>query len=263
MSGSDSPPEEPNGERASVNRVKLWLLLEMDRHVLAAGVILGCFLALVGLSQVAPTSLRTAVANSDPVETAFQALLTAIITGVTLVVTITQFVLSQEQGPLGDQRSRMEGAMEYVDDVQAVLERPAAPSDPFAFERSTTSRTTSMGTLVRARWPDVLRPAREHGKTLYPVGPDASLAGYPLRRSAGTRRLRRDDPVRQRSRRRRRIDAGGVDNLVLLVAAAVTIALTPFIILLNYILRIVTVAKRTLAIGPLTLRETDDSTGEL
>lgn len=51
----------------------------------------------------------------------------------------------------------------------------------------------------------------------------------------------------------------GVDNLVWLVCAAATVALAPFFILFAYVLRITTVAKRTLAIGPFILRTTDAS----
>ena len=51
----------------------------------------------------------------------------------------------------------------------------------------------------------------------------------------------------------------GVDNLLWLVSGAVSLALVPFMLLLSYILRIATVAKRTLAIGPFILRESDRS----
>nr|MCH7662101.1 hypothetical protein [Euryarchaeota archaeon] len=49
----------------------------------------------------------------------------------------------------------------------------------------------------------------------------------------------------------------GVDNLVLLTSGAFTISLIPFVILLTYILRIATVAQRTLAMGPFILRESE------
>jgi len=39
----------------------------------------------------------------------------------------------------------------------------------------------------------------------------------------------------------------------------VTVSMLPFTLLLSYILRIVTVTKRTLSIGPFILRETDRS----
>ncbi|NUB90727.1 hypothetical protein HTZ84_14215 [Haloterrigena sp. SYSU A558-1] len=49
----------------------------------------------------------------------------------------------------------------------------------------------------------------------------------------------------------------GIDQGLLFVALAFAVGVTPFAIFLSYILRIVTVAKWTLAIGPFILRETD------
>jgi hypothetical protein len=48
----------------------------------------------------------------------------------------------------------------------------------------------------------------------------------------------------------------GVDNLVLLTGLGFTVGVAPFVVFIVYILRIVTVAKRTLAMGPFVLRET-------
>jgi hypothetical protein len=44
----------------------------------------------------------------------FQGMTTATITGVTLVVTLSQLVFSQELGAVGDQRERMEGTIYTV-----------------------------------------------------------------------------------------------------------------------------------------------------
>ncbi|WP_246998572.1 hypothetical protein [Halosolutus gelatinilyticus] len=49
----------------------------------------------------------------------------------------------------------------------------------------------------------------------------------------------------------------GIDTGLLAVGAGFAVGITPFAIFLSYILRIVTVAKWTLAIGPFILRETD------
>ncbi|WP_440770036.1 hypothetical protein [Natronorubrum sp. DTA28] len=49
----------------------------------------------------------------------------------------------------------------------------------------------------------------------------------------------------------------GIDHGLLVIGLAFAIGVTPFSIFLSYILRIVTVAKWTLAIGPFILRETD------
>jgi hypothetical protein len=47
----------------------------------------------------------------------------------------------------------------------------------------------------------------------------------------------------------------GIDHLTLLASAAFTVSLLPFVVLLSYVLRIATVAQRTLAMGPFILRE--------
>lgn len=320
------------------NRIKTWILLDAERHLLALVVLAGCFLSFVGLSQVSPTSLRSAMASSDPVETAFQALVTSIITGVTLVVTITQLVLSQEQGPLGDQRNRMEGSMKFLDDVEGVLDRSVSPPEPAGFlgalldgactrasELATAAGELSdrdageqigsyadeivddatrvanrlddaqFGTFdvvdeaIRFRYSDKIydgrrlrsthdlpeavvgplsellyvleffAPAREHVKTLYFQWELMNLSRAMLYTSlpalivAVSMILYADQPS---------IVTGGtlgIDALVWLVSAAVTVALVPFVLLVVYILRIGTVTKRTLAIGPLILQQTDDS----
>ncbi|MFB6270208.1 MAG: hypothetical protein ABEH83_09710, partial [Halobacterium sp.] len=51
----------------------------------------------------------------------------------------------------------------------------------------------------------------------------------------------------------------GVSHALVVVSAAATVAVLPFALLLAYILRIITVTKRTLSIGPFVLRETDRS----
>lgn len=59
-----------------------------------------------------------------------------IITGVTLVLTVNQLVLSQELGSLADQRDRLRGAMEYRTDVDDFIGEGASPAEPTAFLRS-------------------------------------------------------------------------------------------------------------------------------
>ncbi|QGA81670.1 hypothetical protein [Halomicrobium sp. LC1Hm] len=323
-------------ERADESRWKLWLLLGADRRVVAALALLSVFLALVALSQVVGTDLRAAIGSSDPVETLFQGLLTAIITGVTLVVTLSQLVLSQELGALGDQRERMDGAMSFRRSVESVIDSDVTPPDPASFLRSlvaavgrqaATLQTAAEGSgderlrsfaddLVadadavgddleasqfgtfevvfaalnfnyaskiyearRLRAADatddaagalddlvetltLFGPAREHVKTLYfqweliELSRAIAYAAVPaLIVSAGMILYGGQTGVVQGS-------VLGVDSVVWLVSAATTVALVPFVLLLAYILRIVTVAKRTLSIGPLVLRDTVHSGGD-
>ena len=322
--------------RAGGSRWKLWVLLNADRRIVSGCVLALLFGSFVAISAVAPVPLRTVLEQSDPGETLFQALVTAIITGVTLVVTITQLVLSQELGAVGDQRERMEGAMEFRSDVADVLDAPVSPPEPAAFLRAlvetTQARVADLASAVGGsdevgeqihsytgsldRDADRVRellgdaqfgtfevlyaaldydyswkiyearrlrsefegdlptdaqealdgvvealalfgPAREHIKTLYfqweltDLSRTVLYAAVPALVVAisGVLFLDASGTVTGTTL--------GVDNLVWVVSAATTVSLAPFVVLLAYVLRIATIAKRTLAIGPFVLRETD------
>ncbi|MFB6078840.1 MAG: hypothetical protein ABEJ80_07680 [Halarchaeum sp.] len=333
--GEGDRPSDTMRERVPENSRKFWLLLDADRW-LVAGLILGSvFVSLVAAGLLHPTPVLTLLTRGDPMETLYQALVGSTVTGVTLVLTLSQLVLSQEQGPVGDQRERMEGAMAFREDVADVIEEPVSPTQPSAFLRSLVKLTKRRAEAVRDATGDVeddqlneqvdafvesvvenadrvteslegsqfgefdvvfsalnynyswkiyaakrLRaenedtltddaraafdelveslelfgPAREHFKTLYFQWELVDLSRTVLYASVpaiavATGALLFFDP--------RDVAQGW---LALVVAAlTVCIALLPFAILLAYILRIVTVTKRTLSIGPFVLRETDRS----
>jgi hypothetical protein len=75
-----------------------------------------------------------------PTRYMFQALVGALITGVTLVVTITQLVLSQELGPIGAQRERMSGSISFRGDVEDVF-GPISPPEPESFLQALVDNT--------------------------------------------------------------------------------------------------------------------------
>ena len=330
-------PGDTMRDRISGNAIRVWVLMYLDRWILAGGILTIVFLVLVGASLLGDSPLRELVAGHDALWWVFSAFIGAIITGVTLVVTINQLVLSQELGAVGEQRERMEEAMAFRSAAEAHIDEPIGPPEPAAFlgalveatqERVETVRSAvaaeddeeltstvdefadtivEQGDAVKANlegaqfgtfdvlwavldfnysWKifdarrirthhgdalsaeadeafaellevlELFGPAREHFKTLYfqwelidlsrallyvsiptllvvggvlfYVGPD-SYPGTTL----------------------------GVDNLALVLSATFTVAISPFVILLVYVLRIGTVAKRTLAIGPFILRETE------
>jgi hypothetical protein len=131
--GADA--EETMEERAGGDTMFAYLLVEADRRLLTVGLFLAMLVALLGAAIVMPGS-ASVVRSSDPVETLFQALVGATVTGVTLVLTLNQLVLSQELGAAGDQRERMSGAMEFRTDVTGYLEDPVSPAEPSAFLRA-------------------------------------------------------------------------------------------------------------------------------
>jgi len=323
-------------ERAAENRTKLWVLLEANRWVLSGLLVAGVFVSLVILGTVDPAPLREAMESKDPIETTFQGFLTAIITSVTLVVTLNQLVLSQELGAVGDQRERMDEAMAFRQDVEDAIDTQAAPPEPAAFLRAIIETTRAsvaeltdaisesddaqlrehahhladniegnaemvedqledaqFGTFdvlfaaldynyswklyearrLRNTHADSLSaeadeafdrliealgffgPAREHFKTLYFQWELVNLsrvilyASVPALMVSVSMILYVDNPSTIHGA------TFGIDNLVWVVSTAVAVALVPFILLLSYVLRIATVAKRTLAIGPFVLRE--------
>jgi hypothetical protein len=333
---SSAQSEDTTGGRVPGSRVRTWLLLDANRWVVASIPLAGVFAALVVLGSVDPVPLRAAIRSGDPVETAFQGFLTAIITGVTLVVTINQLVLSQELGAVGDQRDRMAGAVEFRQEFRNRFDEPVGPPDPASFLRvvvdvtgdraetladavsdgrdaefgdqvdSYVDELTANADAVADRLDDAqfgtfdvlsaaldfdyswriyearrLRnehenalseeavaafdallealefyaPTREHFKTLYfqweliDLSRMLMYAALPALVVATGMILYVDDPNTVTG------TTLGVDNVVWLVSAAVAVALVPFVLLLSYILRIATVAKRTLAIGPFVLQE--------
>ncbi|MBP1987868.1 hypothetical protein [Halolamina salifodinae] len=338
MSDADGSPGETRDtirERADVSTAKLWLYMGADRRLVALGVVGALFLGVVAGGFAHPKSAYPLLTDGDPMETLAQALVGSTITGVTLVLTLSQLVLSQEQGAVGDQRERMEEATAFRSDVADEIEEAVSPTEPSAFLRAlvgaTEQRAEEVASAVedlddadlreritefvdairensegvradlegarfgefevitaaldfnyswklytakrlRAEHADSLSdgatdrldalatvlelfgPAREHFKTLYFQWELIDLSRTILWASlpsllVSTWALLFFDPAPG--------GVAGVPFALLQAAAIVAIALLPFAVLLAYILRIVTVTKRTLSIGPFILRETD------
>ena len=343
-SGGEAGPSDRMRARIPGSRLRVWLLMDANRTVVAGALLAVLFAVFVVLGVLDPAGVRSAMGSDDPIETAFQALVTAIVTGVTLVVTINQLVLSQELGAVADQRERMEGAMGFRRDVEDVLDVDVATADPGTFLQAIVAATADRAEALReaatsavdagrreridgyvddltgnarsvgdrlegARfgtfevvaaaldynysWKiyearrlradigdtddveaveeaidrviealELFGPAREHVKTLYfqweliDLSRAVLYAAIPALVVAAGMILYVDDPATIQG------STLGVDDLVWVVSAAVTVSLAPFALLTSYILRIATVAKRTLAMGPFVLRETN-RTGDL
>ncbi|NHN41430.1 hypothetical protein G9C85_07235 [Halorubellus sp. JP-L1] len=342
--GSDASggDEDSMRERAAVSSAKLWLLVAADRLVVAVVIAAFVFASMLAVDAVPGVDSVGFLRTGDPVETLFQAFVGAIITGVTLVVTLNQLVLSQELGAVGDQRERMEGALSFRRDAEEVLEPAVAPTEPSAFLRalveasadradalvaavedanasaafddavseyasSVTENANAVasdledaefGTFdvlsaaldydysrkiyaarrfrveyaeectddVEAAFDDLERalglfaPAREHFKTLYFQWELVNLsrtilyAAVPALVTAASMIVFFESGASFVAG-----EALGVSTGVTLVAAASAVSVFPFALLVSYILRIATVTKRTLAIGPFVLRETNRS----
>lgn len=119
-------------ERANQNRVVLWLLFGANRLYITAMLVVAIFVGFVIAVEVLGPPFQSQIMSGDTIETLFSTMIGAIITGATLVVTISQLVLGQENGPLGEQRARMENSMDYRSYTRDLIDRPL-PADPAAF----------------------------------------------------------------------------------------------------------------------------------
>jgi hypothetical protein len=327
---------ETGNEAAGEQSLRLWLLMRADRRLLTAVVLAGSMLAFLAITQLDPGAVRTIARTQNGLKWLFSPFIGAIITGTAIVVTINQLVLAQELGAVGDQRERMQEAMQFRNDVEEAVGVETSPPEPSRFlaalligiqaqaadlqdvtaAGSDTERAEQVTEFVaelrastqpiaaaleaarfgtfevvwhalrfdysaqihRARalrnehesgltdeeveaFEDLVDalafygPAREHIKTLYFQWELISLSrallyvSIPALVVVGTM-LTTVDATSVPGQ------TLGVDNLALLTSVGFTVGIAPFVVFIVSILRIVTVAKRTLAIGPFSLQNT-------
>ena len=317
-------------ERAKRSNLLMYFLLDLHRLVVTFLVLVVVFVGVVGASLVIDGA-AAALITDTPVATAFQSLIGTTVTGVTLVLTLNQLVLSQELGALDDQYDRMEGAMTFREEVGEVIGEtpPAEPSTflcvlieaiadrartvgeavddgdedarhlvdattgnadavldrldgaefgefevvqrsldfNYSWKLYATNRLTDERRSEEAREAledlaealGLFGPAREHFKTLYFQSELITLSRTVLYVSVpslvtATAFTLLFDPENYPG------TVFGLDVGVLIVAAAAAVVVAPFAVLLAYILRIATITRRTLAIGPFVLRESERDT---
>lgn len=146
----DSPESDRSG--GTDGGVTNWLLLEGDRLVIAGRVVLLTFLALLavlwtyGLDSLNPKS---------PVYFLFGSLLTGDMTLLTVVLSINQLVLARELGAPGTLQERIDGAVRYLDEVEAVAETGVSPKSPPGFLRYLHESVESRANALEGRAPGV------------------------------------------------------------------------------------------------------------
>jgi len=330
-----SDSTESVGSRLSGHRYRSWLVLQANRWLLAAVILLVVFGLLLGASHLALTPFREIAADRDGFQLLFTAFIGAIITGTSIVVTINQLVLSQELGAVGDQRSRMRESVEFRADVEQKLSTATVSPEPAAFlseliegirasaeelrqtvdsetelaaaldgyvdrlqkttEQVTANLSSAQFGTFGVLWAvldfnyseqihelreiqhahaeecstetveaieallSVLKlfgPAREHFKTLYFQWELINLSRALLYISVPALAIIGGLIMY--------VDAAaltgtmlGVDVLVIVASAGFTIGIAPFVVFTVFIVRIASVAKRTLAMGPFILQETN------
>jgi hypothetical protein len=140
-----------HSELSKPGRGRRWSDFIHRRHRLTVALFLLfiLFVGMVALGSVQPSGTLELLDKNDPIETLYQALLTATVTGVTLVLTISQLVLSQELGAIGDQRQRLQGALDFQDDFESLSGEDVTPAEPASFFMAILDSLQTRGTAVR------------------------------------------------------------------------------------------------------------------
>ena len=330
----DISTENTMRARAGESRIKLWVLLGANRLLITAVLSAVIFVGFIVIGVTLAPPFRIRVVQGDVLGTMFSTMTSALITGVTLVVSINQLVISQENGPLGDQHSRMSNTLDFREYTSELI-GTATPADPSAFlativeasedraerlresvedngneqlvgeiDEFTGSLTGNADTVkerldgaafgtfdvlfaaldynysykvfqverLRELYADdmdeatrevldelhtslvMFGPAREHIKTLYFQWALTSLsqlivyAAIPALLVSGAMLALVDATTFTGT-------TFGVSDVLWVTSGAFTVTLIPFFLFVSYVMRVATVAKRTLAIGPLILRD--------
>ena len=321
-------------ERSNESRIKLWATLKGRRLLITGLLALGFFVGFVAVGELFVPNFQSTLRSDNMLHYLFSTMISAIITGTTLVVTISQLVISQENGPLGEQRERMSNTMDFREYTEEMIGSPSPPDTStflseivgtsereasrlrdaiadndddqlraevdefteslinnaeevreeldgesfgtfgvlnaalnynygnkiFHVERIANDHSDSLTDEDMAILDDLkstlsmFGPAREHIKTLYFEWALIDLSQLILYTSVPALLVAGSMLV---------FFSGfslanatfGISHTILVVGAAFTVTLIPFFLLISYIARVATAAKRTLAIGPLILRE--------
>ena len=158
MSGSDSlePPGDTIWERTDESRLKMRFLISANRWLVVGAFSLLGFLSLVGLELVGPSSLENVLVG-DALGAVFGSLIIAIVTSVTLVLTVAQIVLSEQMNELKDHRANLEGEIEFREEIEEMSGVAVSPVQPNQFFRLLLS-------LVEAQATDVADAIEESGR---------------------------------------------------------------------------------------------------
>lgn len=110
----------------SERSIRDWFLFGANRLTVTGVLTLTCFCFLTIFSTLDVPYLSI-LNGGDTIETLFQTLIGVLITGMTLVVSINQLVLSEEFGSLGRQRERMDKSMAFRKDAEREFQWTGPP----------------------------------------------------------------------------------------------------------------------------------------
>jgi len=126
-----------HGEPSSLHeRVTHWVLLEGRRESVTAGLLLGVLTGLIVLSIVRPVDMYALLQDTNTAQTLFNTLLSGTILLVSVVVSVTSIVLSEEITDIENQRERIDASIQYRGEIEEFIESDVSPARPADFLRT-------------------------------------------------------------------------------------------------------------------------------
>jgi hypothetical protein len=110
-----------------------WVLLEANRNAVAGALLTGVFAALVAMGTIWTFEMQRLLTETPAVQTILNTLLSGIILLVSIVISINSIVLSYDITSIETQEERIEGIMEYRQQIGEMTDREVSPTDPASF----------------------------------------------------------------------------------------------------------------------------------
>ena len=147
-SGTEHTPANRMWERGEESDWKLWALIHARRWALVAAGSVASWLVLLALARWAPSSMEKLL-DTDNIPTLFSSIVSSMITTVTLILTVTQLILSEEIGPLFEQERRLDEQTDFRSRVEETLGVDVSPMDPAEFLGALVDETRRCATTLR------------------------------------------------------------------------------------------------------------------
>lgn len=129
------PGEETESPYSLWTRLSQWLLFRGKRTTVAFVLLVAVLVTLLVLSVIRPVDMNGLLAETGTIQTLFSTLLSGSILLVSIVVSVTSIVLSQEISDIGQQRERVNAAVEYRDRIDEFIDSDVSPARPAEFLR--------------------------------------------------------------------------------------------------------------------------------
>ena len=110
-----------------------WVLLEANRNAVTGALLTGVFAALILMGTVWTFEMQRLLTETPAVQTILNTLLSGIILLVSIVISINSIALSHDLTSIETQEARIEGIMQYRQEIGEMTNKEVSPTDPASF----------------------------------------------------------------------------------------------------------------------------------